>query len=242
MHVLDVGYGDAILIEFPDATTMLVDAGGKQAHTYLVEYLQSLNITQIHHAVITHPHANHFKGFFDVLRHIQVDRLFINGDVNAEPGYEELLKEFRKERIPIRILQRGEMVPGLPNGIKMSVLHPAQRIGNPNEDSMVLYLQYRNISILLTADIGPKQQAEILALYPQIKQADCIQVPHHGDYPSDQFIQSFLNKIFVVSTGANSNDLPDEKHLEHLVGKVYRTDIDGTIIIETQGHDVFVKR
>jgi len=80
IHFIDVGYGDAILIQFPDSRIMMIDSGEKHHALRLINYLQSLDIQKIDQAVITHPHTNHFEGLFDILRYFSIDQLFINGD------------------------------------------------------------------------------------------------------------------------------------------------------------------
>jgi len=136
LHFIDVGYGDAIFIQFPDSSTLMIDAGEKPYASQIVNYLQALNITKIDQAVITHPHKNHFEGFFDILKLIPIEQLFINGDHNAEEGYEMLLEAFRNKQIPIKELSRGMMIGDLPESVEIEVLHPDNLTSTANGNSI----------------------------------------------------------------------------------------------------------
>jgi len=238
VHFIDVGYGDSILLELPDETTWLIDAGQEASANKLIEHLDTFDIRRIDTAVITHPHQNHFEGFFTVLKEMPIGRVFINGDQNAEEGYFKLVEEFRQKQIPVKILKQGKVLSELPIGVRVEILHPNELNGTPNGNSIVTWLEYENVAMLFTADIEPKEQRALLTNYPKVKQADLVQIPHHGGTLSAQFAQSFVNKIFIISTGVNRWGLPDEDSLRALKGKIYRTDQSGNIVLWSDGSDI----
>jgi len=240
-HFIDVGYGDALLLEFPGAHYVMIDAGTKAFAPRLVNYLQSLNIHSIHTAVITHPHTNHFEGFFEILKSIKIDRLYINGDENSEEGYESLLAVFESKNIPIAILRRGNIIDGLTGTTQLEVWHPKQLSGTPNGNSIVLRLKHNDVSALFMADIDLNPQNELFDLYPSMQTADIIKVPHHGGPLSKILFQALTNKVFVVSTGPNQWGWAHDNELQSLNGEVYRTDVHGTIVLESNGSSVSVK-
>lgn len=241
VHFIDVGYGDAVFVEFPDASTMLIDAGESAQTARLMAYLKSLNVQKIDTIIITHPHKNHFEGFFAVNDVLAIGRAFINGDDNAEEGYGKLLEALKNKGVPVNVLKRADHLKGLPSSVTLEILHPAQLSDNPNGNSIVVRLKYGDISFLFTGDIEIKGQNALLAAYPQIVEADCIKIPHHGGPLSDLFIRSFKDTIFIVSTGPNPWGLPKDEDLQRLHGKVYRTDQLGTIVLESDGASVQVK-
>jgi competence protein ComEC len=231
VHFIDVGYGDAIFIQFPDETTMLVDAGGDP-----VNYLASLNIERIDTAIITHPHTNHFEGFVNILKNMSVHRVFINGDPNSEEGYEELLAEFERKKIPVRTLRRGDNIDQLPDEVELEILHPQDLTGSTNGNSIVMWLKYKNASLLLTGDIDLAVQEELIALYPEINLAGVVKVPHHGGPINEAFAaQVSADSLCVISTGPNRWQIPSKEDVQKLKGTVLRTDEQGTIVVETQG-------
>jgi competence protein ComEC len=243
VHFLDVGYADAIFVEFPDQTNMIIDAGGESSGDKVTAYLKKRNIARIDTVLITHPHQNHFGGLGAVMREIPIGRFFHNGDRHGEEGYPELLEELNRRRIPIGILRRGREIDSLPDTVTMEVLRPVdvEDDSNPNANSVVTYLRYGETSILLTADIEEDQQAQLMRVYgATLKDVDCVKVPHHGGPLSDSFIYGFSDAAFIISTGSNAWGLPREEDLRRLQGKIYRTDQDGTIVVETDGENMTI--
>lgn len=242
-HFLDVGYADAIFVEFPDQTNMIIDAGGESSGEKVTAYLKKRNITRIDTVLITHPHQNHFGGLGAVMREIPVGRFFHNGDRHGEEGYPELLEELNRRRIPIGILRKGRGIDSLPAAVTMEVLHPidVEEDSNPNANSIVIYLRYGKTSILLMADIEEDQQAQLMRVYgATLKDVGCVKVPHHGGPLSDSFVYGFSDAAFIISTGSNAWGLPREEDLRRLQGKIYRTDQDGTIMVETDGENMTI--
>jgi len=240
VHFIDVGYGDAILIESPPSFALLIDAGERKYANRLWKYLSAHKIQTIDVAVITHPHKNHFEGLKTLLKKITIHQLWINGDMQGEEGYEELIETFSKRNIPIVIKKGESRIRGLPGNITLEILHPEELSSDTNGNSLVLWLGFGETHFLFTADIGEKEQAEIILKNSFIKQADCVQIPHHGGPVHDQFAAYFEKAIFVMSTGKNQWGLPHESDLEKLTGEVFRTDRDGTIVLESDGRKVSV--
>jgi len=253
-HFIDVGYADAILFEFPDATTMLIDAGdaqdsssrshrspeGEEPTGHLISYLKSYQIQKIDTVVITHPHRNHFGGLRKVAGRIPIGRVFHNGDPNAEKGYSALLSYLERKRVPVAILKSGQKLEQLPDPVTVEVLNPPDFNGSANDNSLALWLKHDKVSFLLLADIGTARQDALLAAFPDIRQADCVLIPHHGGPLSDAFIEAFQEKLFIISTGPNRWGLPREDQLKELNGTVYRTDRNGTIVVESDGNTLKV--
>ena len=240
VHFIDVGYGDSIFVELPGGESLLIDAGDRKSGAG--EYLERLGVTAVGTAVITHPHANHFGGFEDMAGRLSFRRFFINGETAAgDAGYPELLETLRRSGTPVTAVKRGDVITGLPEEVTLHVLNPAATSGQLNAEALVLLLSYREISFLLTADIAPQQQEEVLALIPDPQKIACVQLPHHGGEVSPEFAAAFAGRVFIVSTGDNPYGLPNESAIERLDGEILRTDRDGTIILETDGENLDVK-
>lgn len=244
---MDVGHGDAVLIEFQDTTTMLIDAGETRYSSRLMSYFKANQIRKIDTVVITHPHRNHFGGLRKIASRIPVGRVFHNGDPSAEKGYSALLSYLERKRVPAEILTRGQKLEQLPDSVTVEVLNPPDINGSANDNSLALWLKHDKVSVLFLADIGPGRQDALLAAFPQIRQsppeaaqADCVLIPHHGGPLSDMFIEAFQGRLFIVSTGPNRWGLPREDQLKELNGTVYRTDRNGTIVVESDGNTLKV--
>ena len=242
IHFIDVGYGDAILIEPPYGEAALIDAGQSQCASRLETYLSDQGIENFKTVILTHPHEDHFGGFFSVLKKWPVGKFYINGDTKrAEEGYDDLIKIIEGRQIPVTLLREGDDLPFAGTDFRILVLHPSALERPANENALVLWIVFKETSFLLTSDIQNLQQDEILECYPQVKSAHVIQVPHHGGTITDQFANSFENdSIFVVSTGANEYGRPFIEELEKLKGKVLRTDLHGPIVLQSDGYQVEV--
>ena len=235
VHFLNVGYGDAVLIELPDASTILIDAGGEQTARAVLQYLAEHDISTVETAVITHPHENHFGGFFRIVPRIPVGQLWTNGHTEGDAGFRDLLDHFETHKVPVRVVREGFTANFSQETATVSVLHPRSLDGSANANSLVVHLRYGATAFLFTADIGPAQQRRLIEDYPDLKNADCVQIPHHGDEMDPAFREAFPQAVFVASTGPNRWGLPRESQWDRLEGPVYRTDRNGTVVLESNG-------
>jgi competence protein ComEC len=235
IHLMDVGYGDSILIEAPDGKNILIDAGDMGHGQKVLHYLRRQDVTRIHLAVITHPHENHFGGFFVLLDDIVIDAVLINGQTQGEEGYAKLLKMFEKRNIPVSAAKRGDKISSDLDDGRIDILHPQTLDGSPNDNSIVMQVTFNKTSILLTGDVEKKVQEELFRHFRQIKDADVVKLPHHGRDITENMIAMSGGKIFLISTGPNRWGPPDEEKISKLQGTVYRTDRDGDVVLESDG-------
>lgn len=230
MKVFNVGYGDAIFFQIDDFN-VLIDSGEREHAEKLLQFFREKKIGRIQLGVITHPHKNHFGGLPDLLEEVKFDRLIINGDMNGEEGFGELMDTIKAKNIPLGTVKRGDVISDLPPEMNIAVLHPDKLEYSTNGNSMVLWITCKTNKILLTADIEPREQDDILIHFPEVLSADLVQIPHHGGELSRNFMEAFRNKTVFVSTGRNDYGLPLEEYLNPFEGKVYRTDLEGHVTI-----------
>jgi len=239
IHFINVGYADSILLELPGGAHWLIDAGSRDQAAPLADYLRKQGVRKIDSAIITHPHENHFGGFTELIEQFQIDKFLINGDRNAEDGYQELLQAAR-EKAQVLPVKRGDRLSDLPPNIEIQVLHPGGLSENLNGNSVALRIVHGKTSILLLGDIDEIAQKELAAIFGQKLQADCILIPHHGMPISEIFSRSFRSPLYILSTGPSQWGLPSSAELGRLSGKLLRTDREGTLIVETDGTNLKV--
>ena len=146
IHFIDVGYGDAILIELPKGETVLIDAGQSEYAGRLLKYLTDRNIENLETAILTHPQEDHFGGFFSLIKKWPIGKFYINGDTQrAVDGYDDLIKTMEDNRVPITILQEGDELLLGGKGVRFSVLHPSVLEGSVNENALVLWIVFKEI-------------------------------------------------------------------------------------------------
>ncbi len=241
VHFIDSGYGDAVLLEAPDNTFILIDAGTKERAKGLKKYLDDLGVKEIKAFILTHPHVNHFGGMPEILQNYTIDKFYMNGDsMNAEEGYKELLEVAEKKGLHGFVLRRSDRVKTGSRDLSIKVLHPESVFGAANNNSIALYIIFKNTSILLTSDIQQEEENALIKLFPETRSSNVVQVPHHGGNVTDEFAEFFKGKIFVISTGKNKYNKPLKKDLDKLKGTVLRTDVLGNIVIHSDGESVKV--
>lgn len=234
MTFLDVGYADAVFIKLPSSELMLIDAGEDEKAENILRFLSKNKQQTIDFGIITHPHKNHFKGFFGIIPRFKIRKVFINGDKNAEEGYTEILNLLRKRDIPIKILHAGNGIETKSPNVRIDVLHPKRLAGDVNDNSLVLRIRYKKVTLIFTADIGVKVQDKIFSDFAE--SVDVISVPHHGFGVSEVFCKKFKDAVKVISTGPNREGLSlTEKEILKLGNNIYRTDKLGAVTIVTDG-------
>ena len=259
VNFLDVGQGDATLIELPDGKIALIDGGnGDTATEYaLMRYLYALRIDTIDYLIVTHADEDHCGGLDVVLKGLTVKNAYIPlSSAHANKEYEEFYEALTKEE--------NCQVAYAKNGLKMRgenyefvFLYPfANEVetaidGNRNFDedanaySAVVWLEYNGVGALFTGDLPARQeerllQAQTLGLLPvDISNTEIIKTGHHGsnDSTSAELLTAIGVKTAVISCGENAYGHPDERLLQRLQTagvEIYRTDTQGSIVISVQ--------
>lgn len=245
---IDVGQGDAILVQLPDGATILVDAGPASedwsaGEARVVPFLRREGIGRLTYAVVTHGDQDHAGGMPAVLSEIPATILLEPGVASDSVGYRETLAL----PIPVRHPIAGEV--WRLGAVTMEVLGPpAKRLTSPhsetNANSIVLMIRYGETAILLTGDAEPETEQWLLERGVDLR-ANVLKVAHHGSGRSSTapFLAAVQPAIAVAQTGPNTYGHPNAKVLERLeeVGAaIYRTDRHGDVTVESDGKTVRV--
>jgi competence protein ComEC len=235
--VLDVGQGDAIALEFPDGRAALIDAGTGGATRFdigervIAPYLWNRGVRRLALIVQTHGDLDHAGGIPAVLRHFGATRAW-------SPDHEP-------PSAPVFLAGVGVTPLGRP---RPRITGSARGLGaDRNNNSLVLRLDYGLASFLLAADIEDEAERQLLARGAPVR-AHVLKVAHHGGRSSSggAFLARVSPSVAVVSVGArNPFGHPAETTLDRLRragARLYRTDRDGAVIMETDGRDLTVTR
>ncbi len=248
VHVLDVGQGDSILIVSPVGKTVLVDAGPPDSARHLAARVRELvGGSQLDLLLMTHPHADHIGGMEAVLEAVGA-RIFMEpGFDHASPLYSRLLRTLESKGVALKVGEAGRNVD-LGGGASLRLLAPAKPFfkrtrSDANANSIVMRLTYRNTAFYLSADSEAETERRILQSGEELR-ADVYKVAHHGSRHSNtrELLEQVRPKIAVVSVGAgNDYGHPTRQALDRLEAaraEVLRTDLDGEIILKSDGERV----
>jgi len=241
IHFIDVGEGDAILIEAPDGETALVDAGNLISGYCVVEYLKKRNIQNLDYLIFTHHHLDHIGGAFFVLQMMDVKKVYDNGDDLTEVAkssdmyrwYEKLVRQNKD----YKILKAGDIL--YLGEVTLKVLWPQQLLpfSGFNANSLVIVVKYGEFRCLLTGDATTGVEKELIRQVIDLK-ADILKVGHHGadDATCKEFLMRVSPKIAVISINeANIRGYPAKEIVDMIEGmgiRLYRTDKDGNIVLD----------
>lgn len=229
VSILDVGQGDAILLQPAGGAAVLVDAGPPGAE--IAARLRAAGVEGLGAAIVSHDQSDHAGGLFELLREMPIETLLY-----AIAGRRTLAAARIAGVAPRRLAAGSALRSGR---LRLEVLWPppellggSHRDEDPNRLSLVLLLRWRDFSMLLPGDA----EAEAVSLDPG--PIDVLKVAHHGSEDSglDRLLDRARPSVAVVSVGdGNPFGHPTLATMatlaEHRVRR-FRTDRDGTVVLD----------
>lgn len=243
VHFLDVGQGDSILIQFPNDSVMLIDAGPDRSGAPVISYLKQQGIKKIDYLVATHPHADHIGGMAAVIKEFDISKVYMPKVTHTTKTFEDMLLSIRKKGLKITPARAGLNIIEQ-DGLQATFTAPCSSgYDGLNNYSAVVKIRYGSTSFLLTGDAEDLSEKEMLASGADL-QADVLKVGHHGSSRSTTpaFLKSVSPEYAVILVGAaNDYGHPHQETLDNLADAgvmVHRTDQEGTIIFVSDGLSV----
>ncbi len=254
---IDVGQGNSALVKLPGGATMLIDGGGSyddrfdMGRNVIAPFLWKEKISTVDRVVLTHPHPDHLNGLIFILEHFSVREVWSNGSETMDESFLKFKGIIREKGMTHRVLNRPANFHSGP--VFIQVLNPEARNSSVlepdnllNDSSLVLTLKYKKVGFLFPGDISSRVENRILKEHHDLR-AQVLLAPHHGSRSSRNL--SFLKKVrpdmVVFSCGSgNLFRLPSADVLEDcrsIGAAVFRTDLDGAIMIETDGEKIIKK-
>ena len=252
LTMFDVGQGDAMLATLPNGRTLLIDTGGVSIRgdfdigdRVIGPALRHRGLARLDYLMITHGDPDHIGGAVSLVRDFAPLEIWDGVFVNRHQPTATVREVAAAQRSAWRSLQRGDRLDL--GGVELRVHHPPlpdwERQRVRNDDSLVIELRYRQVSMLLTGDIGAEVEREMipaLDLLPIV----VLKSPHHGSGTSSsaEFIDAVKPDVVLIGVGrANpyGHPLPYVLDRYRSIGAaVYRTDRDGQIDLVTDGRTV----
>ncbi|RQD68419.1 MAG: MBL fold metallo-hydrolase [Tindallia sp. MSAO_Bac2] len=246
VHMIDVGQGDSFLIQTPEGVTMLIDGGSPLYSDRVVSYLKRQRVSQIDYLVATHPHADHIGGLIAVMETFSVNQVILPTVTHDSRLYTSFMKAIKKsdaETFRVRQTSRHS----IDKDIAFKILHTGVDYGsNLNNWSVVIRLDYEEMSFLFTGDLEAPAEKDLLNLFPVSQlSAEVLKVGHHGSSTSttEPFLSAVSPQVALISSGENNAyGHPSDDVISRLEDKniwIYRTDLQGNIVIYSDGQKVW---
>lgn len=255
---LDVGQGDAILIQTSDHQDILIDGGPDDSVIDRLSQALPPGDRDIELMVLTHPHADHVNGLVSVVERFTVHHV-LETTVPYEQGAYKLWHELlEKKHVPVSIVQAGQSF--VVGQARFDVLWPAHDLtkknifgdnaaegGGVNDTSVVLKLRCGGSTAMLTGDASTEIEERIVDGGVDVR-ADVLKVGHHGSRHSSsaKFLQAVQPTWAVISAGKNNGYHHPHPtallRLERAQTTILRTDELGDIQLYTNGNGGWISR
>jgi competence protein ComEC len=254
LHVtfIDVGQGDAAVVRFPRGQTLLVDAGGAAGSStfdigdrVVGAVLRHAGVRRLDLAALTHGDGDHIGGLTSIVREFRPREIWEGVSVPRSAPLAALRAGATAQGARWTNLQTDDRVSI--DGVDILVRHPRiadwERQSVRNDDSIVLELLWRDVSIVLSGDIGRDTEQAIAPLFGAAG-IRVLKVPHHGSRTSSSqpFLDALAPRVAIVSVGRSNtfgHPAPDVlQRYRDIAAEVFRTDQDGAIQVATDGYSV----
>ena len=242
MHFIDVGQALSVLVEC-DGQFMLYDGGNVDDGSLVVSYLQKQGVEQLQYVFCSHAHEDHVGGLAAVMAKFPAGHAYSPVTESSTKCFNDFVKYTQQQGLQLEVPSVGTVWPL--GSATVTMLGPVTQYSETNNTSLVLRIDYGNTSFLLTGDMENTAETDLVNSGANLK-ADVLQVGHHGSSTSTGylFLNAVLPEMGVISCGTgNKYGHPHEETLSILRDAkvdVYRTDLQGTITIGSDGQNFTV--
>ncbi|MEJ7709257.1 MAG: ComEC/Rec2 family competence protein [Pyrinomonadaceae bacterium] len=253
---------------FPNKTTMLIDGGGQlqfgarqpkngEAEVFtpdrrsigeavVSEYLWWRGLDHIDYIAATHADADHIAGLTDVVRNFSVRMALVGRTPSDDKEYERFAQSLKRESVPLEVISGGDILRAGEVEIEVLWPPPTSYASAPyrNNDSLVLRIQHKRRSVLLTGDVEASAERQLLLRRHESLASDVVKVAHHGSRTSstERFVEAVQPSIAVISVGqASPYGHPAQEVMERWEqqgAQVLTTGSAGTITVMTDGDNL----
>lgn len=237
---LDVGQGESVILT-SGGETALVDCGSSNSYKdpggLAADTLHSMGVRELSAVVVTHYHADHTNGLYEVLRRIPVQTIYLP-DIEDEYGVREHLVSLADEKGAQVTYVTKETADTLGDTV-LTIYPPVQSGGDLNELGLTALASAGDFDLLITGDMSGSTEKKLVETYA-LPDIEVLVVSHHGSrYSSNiRFLKSVTPEAAVISVGDNNYGHPSEETLQRLLAvgaDIWRTDQQGTIRITVNG-------
>lgn len=245
---LDVGQGDAIFIESPTGTQVLIDGGMNDGVLRELGKLMSFSDRYIDMVLASHPDMDHIGGLLEVINRFDVGN-YVESDVtHGSAVYDGLHKAVENKNMTPHLVERGERYD-LGGGVVLDILFPDRSVKEveSNMTSIVARLTYGEVSFLLTGDSPKSIERYLISLDREALDIDVLKLGHHGSKTStsEEFLKYTSPDYAIISAGKDNRYGHPNSEVTDMLKRFnieYMNTADvGTIIFESDGQNLILK-
>ncbi len=258
VSIVDVGQGNAALLELPGGQCALIDGGGYSDNTIfdigekvIAPFLWHKKIKTVETVILTHYDADHLNGLIYILKHFNVRRVLANHDPGTCLKNDELMDVIRQKQIKYPGYKTFSKKIEL-SKVKLKIFYPQENFADlvskdswrdSNNNSMVVQVNFGDYSILFPGDIMKKAEKELVALNYDLRSTIMV-APHHGSSSSStpEFLKQVNPEYIIISSGGQNRygfpapDVLARYEKDRIV--TLRTDQNGCVCISTDGNNL----
>lgn len=236
---LDVGQGDAALIETPHKKTILIDGGPDNLILRRLGEILSPRPPSLDFIILSHYHADHLTGLLEILKRYEVKNIFYPANDWSSPLLENFLDIAKSKNISVTRLIATAKIK-LEDNCFLNLLNPESLgISKDQNNSLVAKLDCRSKKFLFTGDNSSKVESALLSSNFDLL-ADIFKAAHHGSLTanSENFLRAVNPQEIIISVGVKNHfGHPSQLVLDLIASlgiRSHRTDEEGNICIFSQ--------
>lgn len=240
VHFIDVGQGDAILIQ-TNNKNLLIDSGPDNKKAF--SYLKAQGVKSLDYVIATHPHDDHIGSMAKIINTFDIHSFYAPKITNNTDAFKDMLNSLNNKNLKLIPAKVGLKI-NLGDNINCTILSPIENSYKElNNYSIVLKISYNNTSFIFMGDAEVSNENELIKTGYNLK-ADILKVGHHGSNSSTSkpLLSEVKPKVAIISCGqGNDYGHPNKETINKLSEEnisIYRTDKHGSIILESDGNKI----
>jgi competence protein ComEC len=240
---LNVGEGDAAVVEFPGSKVLVIDAGGTATGEFdtgeaiIGPFLRARKILTVDYLLVSHPKVDHYGGMRSIVKEFGPSEFWTGAAKGNTGRFEELEQALAQGRVR-RVALHNQEPCRVVDRARLCFLYPA--LESAGDDSVVFRLEFEKTSFLFTGDIDGGIERTLQRPGHSIR-STVVKVPRHGSAlaSSEDFIAMIKPKLAVISGGGRLAKRGEiEARYRNSGAEILRTNDDGAVIFESDGRTI----